>query len=50
MKCLGVAINQYEALRADPAGGDVPEINGQLAGHGDDGFLARRPGGESAFA
>ncbi len=42
--------NQAEALRANPAGADAPEVDRELARHRHDRFLARGPGGERAFA
>ena len=35
---------------AEPTGADPPQINGQLAGQSDDGFLACGPGGQCAFS
>ena len=35
---------------SEPAGLDSPQIDGQLSGHGHDGFFARSAGGQCAFA
>ena len=39
-----------ELLRIEPAGADAPEINGELARDGYDGFLARSAGSQRTFA
>ena len=43
-------LNESEGLCLNPAGANAPEIDRELAGEGDNRFLARGPCGESAFA
>ncbi len=49
MKSLPL-LNEPESLGLDLAGADAPEVDRELAGHGHDGLLSRRAGGEGAFA
>ena len=43
-------LNESEFLRRGLAGAQAPEVDRELAGDGDDRFLARGAGGEGAFA
>jgi len=49
-KILSLVLNESEGLGLELAGADAPEVDGELAGHGHDGFLPRWAGRESAFA
>ncbi len=42
-------LNESEGLGLDPAGADAPEVDRELAGHGNDCILSRRACGEGAF-
>src|SRR6266700_7617943 len=47
---ISILDGKSQLFCSEPAGLDSPQIDGQLSGHGHDGFFARSAGGQCAFA